>query len=469
MADDFDFEDGGILDMDDGWFYVEDDIELADELAEGQLPDPGYPGNNYENDVEGFEFDVYAYWDDLEYGDHAEYDYGVGRAEVSGTKRKHTGPKKSAPDKRRKTSAKGRLTEHEWEREDEPVLFHDLRERYERWRQDPPLLKERTTFTLLPDWKTRFAAENGLVKAKAMPAAMKQAAEGEEDVDDMEDDEDGEEEDWEDEQEDGLDMEAALKAALQAKLSGVAMNDVDLEQFTKTMMKMMSGEGGDEAAAELASALLSKVASDTGDEALSGWLSGQGVSLEKDDEVSSVSTSEQSGRIDMQNSPVDSAVGASDSTRGGRKAMQMPLHSSSPVNSTKKRSAPASNNEYDRLARTQKKVKFDVPSSSSDLVLSEEANAEPPTSDDPLASGTTVKDTKRRSSAVVEANEDTSEELTSKSRKRKAAVPENFDTTFLPAKRTRKRELDDLEPLPDAPSPAPPAKRTRSARLKSGK
>ncbi|KAK4623591.1 hypothetical protein CLAFUW4_05282 [Fulvia fulva] len=460
MADDHDFEDGDLLNMDDAWFYMEDEIELADELAEGQLPDPGYAGNNYENDAQAFDFDLYHYWDDLEYADDAYDDYHVRKPEDAGKKRKHTSPKKAVPDKRQKTSAKGRLTQHEWDREDEPVLFHSLAERYQNWRRDPPLLKEGTTFGLLPDWKTRFAGKDGAILKKAMPAAMKQAAEGE-GLEDMEDDEDGqaEDEEWEDEPEGGLDMEAALKAALEAKLGTMAMDDADKENFMQTMLKMMSGEGGDDAANELTDALLGKVTSETGNEALSGWLSGQGVSLEEDDDASSIATTEQAGSANMEDSPVDSAVG--ESIRGGRKATQMPLHSGSPIDS-KKRSAPLSKTENERPGRKQKKVKFDVPSSSDPVQPSKLAGV----SDD---SGTTVADSKQPNAKAVDSNPAVLQDTASKSRKRKAAPTETTDPDPLPVKRTRKRELDDLGPVPDVLSPAPPAKRIRSARAKSGK
>ena len=60
---------------------------LQDELAETQIPDPGYAGTNYEIAMDDLDdFDIFDYWDDLEYGDDSYWEYDGARP--------HTGPKR---------------------------------------------------------------------------------------------------------------------------------------------------------------------------------------------------------------------------------------------------------------------------------------------------------------------------------------------------------------------------------------
>ena len=115
------------------WFHrlersIADMTVNQDELAEGQIPDPGYSGTNNEIDLEGYEFEIYEYFDDLEYGDDSYWDYGLrgpegGILEETGQKRKRGAAKPNvSPGKRRKTN------------EDEPLVFRSQSERFRGWR-----------------------------------------------------------------------------------------------------------------------------------------------------------------------------------------------------------------------------------------------------------------------------------------------------------------------------------------------
>ncbi|KAK4502709.1 hypothetical protein PRZ48_006135 [Zasmidium cellare] len=478
MADDFDYDDG-VLDFDDGWLYVEDEYDLPDELAEGQIPDPGYSGTNNEIDLEGYEFEIYEYFDDLEYGDDSYWDYGSrdSRGDIledAGQKRKRgVGKANVSPGKRRKTN------------EDEPLVFRSRGERLRAWRQDAPLNKGKTAYSFLPDWRERFPDDDIPALVTKMPAEMRKAAEGQNDVTPpkarqlgeeayAEDDEEGWEDEMEEDEESGLTLDPEmLKTILREKLGAAGLEGMDEAAFMQTLQKMLSGEGDEgDATGDLANALLGKLTSGPGDEALSGWLSGQGVALE-DDDASSVATGELaegattagSSRHPPQASPPDSAV---EMKKRGASSTQMPLHSGSPTASTKKRSAT---DEDDQPTKKHKKVQFDVPTSSESNHAAPQEPA-PSVSEDPLMSEPTITSARAANAAAADANKTASNEVEQEyggskrgGRKRKASSADEKPA----GKKTKMRELQDLGPLPEAPSPAPPAKRTRSARSKAGK
>ncbi|KXS97990.1 hypothetical protein AC578_8744 [Pseudocercospora eumusae] len=496
MADDFDYDDGAFIDMDDAWLYVEDEFDLADELAENQVPSPGYSGTNHEIDMEGYEFDLYGYSEDLEYGDDSYWDYGsYGKSYEAGEKRKR-GPSKteSTPSKRRKSSKGDNLGQ-----EFEPLLFRSSDERIKLFFRDPPLQREQPPLSFLGDWRKRFAEADGIVSHQKMPEAMKAAAESKSDetpekagrfnADHLEDVE-GEEE-WEDDEDEeeeegeaGLAIDPdMLKAILKEKLGNAGLEGMDESAFMDTINKMLSGTGdADDAAGALANSLLGKVTSDTGDGALSGWLSGQGVNLEQDDDASSVATNEQEtarhAAVPKQrpaHSPPDSAVEL-------HKTTQMPLHDGSPTGSTKKRKMDVTAETAPR--KKTKKVTFDVPPSSSSQTEQKDANSDHAdllTNEDPLMSESTMSEaTKAKNTAAVQANRiqitgtveaaDGPSTTTSQQsgRKRKATSAEALNEKPV-EKKTRNRELQDLGPLPSTPSPGGPARRTRNAKAKAGK
>ncbi|KAI7043901.1 hypothetical protein KC352_g46397, partial [Hortaea werneckii] len=67
MEEDYDYDEDQFLEYDGDWIFVEDEYGLADELAESQVPEPGYSGTNAEIALESFDYDIYNYWDDVDY------------------------------------------------------------------------------------------------------------------------------------------------------------------------------------------------------------------------------------------------------------------------------------------------------------------------------------------------------------------------------------------------------------------
>ncbi|CAK4033783.1 Hypothetical predicted protein [Lecanosticta acicola] len=500
--DDYEY-DGDGFDYDDGWIYVDDEFNTADELAEGQIASPGYTGTNHELSMDGYEYDLYQYWDDVEYGDDPYWEYGLpNKKDESAKKRKRVPRMEGPPPKRRKTT-ETTVEDEKKDGEPQPMLFMSRQEQNRRSLAQPPLLKSKDVSALLPDWRQRFEDADGVTVAKKMPAAMKAAAEaqGEDtplekrqigahyaengvaqgDEDDWEDDEEADE-DVEDDGEISLDPEM-LQTILREKLGAAGLEGADEAGFMQAIQQMMSGEGEGDATGDLANALLGKLTSQGGDEVLSGWLSQQGVSLEEDDassmateELPNVPAASAASRRNLQNLPPDSVVGFSEGRSSGRKTTQMPLHSGSSSASSKKRGAPS---ETAKPEKKQKKVQFDVPPSSSSDALQDDSTLdepEPPTIEDPLMSKSTLKDSASKSrnanAAATPAHQAASEKdaATGKDgRKRKACSPDGASGQPEKKKKTRSRELQSLGPLPDAPSPAPPAKRTRSAKDRARK
>lgn len=441
--------------------------------------------------MESYEFELFAFWDDLEYADDPYWDYGLARKEPSspGKRKRDVVGKKEIVDKRRRK-------ELQYSREDDPLLFVSRAERIEAFFQPPPLLESPVKYTFLADWRERFAGVDGevLLESKDMPMEMKRAAE--EAGEDMDEDEE-QEGDWEDEDgEDDMDEEDGdgpvldpdmLKEILKQKLGDAGLGGEDEAAFMQVIAKMMSGDdSADELTGNLANSLLGKLTSGSGegDPALSGWLSQQGVSLDdgEDDDASSVATLDLpeglrhtgvNTRQNAQDSPIDSVVGEK------RSSTQMPLHSGSPTSSsTKKRAAPPIE-ETEKLSKKQKKVTFDVPPTSSfpeDLstqTTSSEGVADVPTSEDPLTSESTLsqRPTRSRSKKDDPTTDKVGGETASKTpttRKRKA-VEEVVDDKPPEKKKTRKKEVDLLENATIESPMGPPARRTRAARAKGGK
>ncbi|KAK0279774.1 hypothetical protein LTR35_008497 [Friedmanniomyces endolithicus] len=188
MGDEYEYDDG--FDDDDGFLYVEDEYGFVDELAETQIPDPGYSGTNYELEREtmSWDWDDYPFWDELEYVDDAYWEsegQPPGRqqqgAGTVGQKRKRAaGTVFNAGEKRRKVSAlKGVVGRGELDGVVDPVVYKTHSERVVF--PPPALVAGRgKVYALVPDWKTRFADEDGLVKTAGMPADMRKAAEAKE-------------------------------------------------------------------------------------------------------------------------------------------------------------------------------------------------------------------------------------------------------------------------------------------------
>ena len=478
--------------------------------------------------MESFEFDMFDYWDDLQYGDDEYWDSsGIGAPAINASqkrKREVAGTTKRA-NKRRKLSLE--------ETGGDNVRFVSSAARNQMAVSQPPVLKKPASFALLPDWKERFADDSGLLATKTMPEDMKKAAEGQNEdtppkarhFDATAATEDDEE--WEDEDEEAEELQAqlasldpeTLKAVLKQKLGDAGLDGMDEGAFMQTIAKMLSGdEGAEDAAGDLANSLLGQATQDD-NAALSGWLSQQGVSLdaaeEEEDETASMATAdvpdtaETNAIQSIQVSPPDSAIEVLN--RGGATS-QMAIHGASPSTSAKKRMAPSEDQEG---AKKRKKVTFDVPTSSESTQTAAEDGleeniennevADPLTSEDPLLSEPTIHEprtsaakTKTANAAAAKNNNDTSNGVTgpakSKSKsarqaqtKKDAEAPEEMKTNASgPAKQSRKRkaesdedEVENSAPVqkkqarkvaaPAVPNVEPANKRTRSARAKAGK
>ncbi|KJY00502.1 hypothetical protein TI39_contig327g00008 [Zymoseptoria brevis] len=485
MADDFDYDLDGF--DDDAWLYVDDEFDLADELAEGQVPEPGYAGNNAEIDNDFYDYEFYHYWDDLEYGDDAYWDVGLSgdQDNKAGVKRKRSESKKkeAVVDKRRRPNSFNREV---YTREQDPLIFCSRAER-NRPRKPDMLRKGTTAFSLLPDWRKRFAREDGWVDHKEMPSDMKRAAEAgvletktKERQGGIRLVEDGEE-DWEDDEEEN-DEEGALslnldmlKEVLKQKLGDAGLDGMDENAFMETITRMLSsGNDADDAAGELANSLLGKLTSDSDageGAALSGWLSQQGVGLEdanEEDDASSIATvelpaSHRRAAAQEHDRITDMAHGARHETARNGASFEMASHAASPGNglsTARKRTAEAVV-EGEKPAKRTKKVAFDVPLTPIDAATSiwPHQTESLLTSEDPLMSAPTLASesitasrtstaTSKRAGSQPTTVAPAARKPTSTSRKRKATLEEEPP----PEKKTRTSTRAAAKPqqIPDA-------------------
>lgn len=402
-----------------------------DELAETQIAEPGYAGTNHEIEMNGFEFELFGYWDDLEYADDPYWEYdvrqrrGQAESEHTGQKRKRGGPPKvAAMDKRRKVSGSQATAVDGMKVVEvrDNVIYISQKERCRA--KVLPVLKERKPVAFLADWRQRYASQDGLVKVD-MPADMQEAAQAKDAdtppnqtfVDVVAEDQQDEPDEWEDDgdEDDGMaDLPAkldreTLMAVLRQKLGAAGLNGVDEGAFMTTLDSMLAGDE-DEAAGELANTLLGQATSKEGfGNALSGWLSQQGVSLDQagDDDASSVATAdlpEEStlctiGKGRMHISPTDSGISVPGSSQTCSK--EMAIHGGSPKACKENRSA---DEVTEGGGRTGKKVTFDVPSSSESGPQCVTEAPEAPTSEDPLLSEPTVSTTAARATKSKVAN-----------------------------------------------------------------
>lgn len=498
-----------------------------------QIPDPGYAGTNLEIFQEHADLDYIDYWDELEYVDDEYWDnapLGALASKPTAKRKRDESIKESitesAEAKRRRVASLS----------NENIKFVSMAVRLERCRRLPPLLGKVKPVALLPDWRTRFADVTGEIVEKPMPAAMKQAAEAQEEetppkmrqfdalvaegddeewMDEDEVEEDGEDGDGDAEVADmaaqlaSLDPEM-LQTILDQKLGG--LGEAERSAFMSAIAKMRSGDAdADAVSGELADVLVEQARQ--GNEATSGWLSQQGVPRieeAEDDDASSVAESElpqrsaKASRLNVEVSPPDSAI---DMLQQKAETRQMAIHGSSPSTSGKKRAAPLDSEEEGSTKR--KKVSFDVPASSQatevEVVENGEAEThtaeadqeiqketEPTTSEDPLMSEPTVRSTSTKREAQPANSKSTSEKATKANGtvSTRATGAKNYakPTAAASAKQTRKRKAeadeDDVEAgapkqkrparkaaksEPDVSDVQPPARRTRSARAKTGK
>ena len=135
-----------------------------------QVPDPGYAGTNFEIWQDHEEMDWISYWDECEYVDDEYWDNGPVGAPNSKptTKRKQEEYTTNNPTAKRRRVVMESI---------ENVRFVSMAKRLERYYKLAPMLGNVKPYALLPDWRERFAKNTGVIEEKAMPEAMKKAAE----------------------------------------------------------------------------------------------------------------------------------------------------------------------------------------------------------------------------------------------------------------------------------------------------
>lgn len=233
------------------------------------------------------DYDMYEYFEDLEYGNDDYLD-----REQSLDEEAHTGDKRKRGQPAKKTDKRRRHQDFDYN----PVLWLPVDDAYRLHLQKPVDPKTLSKYALLPDWRERLKDAHGLTTTTSTKPARHAGPEsvmevdgaehveaGWEDKEDEEDEEEGEGENMEDDEDmgEGLDPEL-LKSILAAK--GIATADQDV--FMQSLMQMMSGggEASGDMLEDLTSKLLGRVA-DGGDDSTTEWLSSQGVSLENEDHV----------------------------------------------------------------------------------------------------------------------------------------------------------------------------------------
>jgi len=480
---------------------------LQDELAETQIAEPGYAGTNNELELEheSSTYDLYEYWDDLEYGDD-EFWTGEWRqtrhqsdTEV-GQKRKRGMSSKAveANGKKRKVSSELSVRGTAAEPPPGPVVFKSREGRSQHLQRVLPLLTNGRTFALIPDWRTRYAHNAGVLDVGEMPVEMQRAAQAagghleilehakahRPSLDEAEEDDWEEEEDVERGTMHSLNPEM-VQSILKQKLGEAGLEGVDEGVFMTTLGKMLAGEdGADEAAGELANSLLGKATE--GDASLSGWLSQQGVSLESAaEDATSVATIDmpESGDRTVKGhnshvSPPDSAIGVPNPSKTSTATREIALHPSSPEQRHRQ-----SHNKQFSMNRPSKKVTFTVPSPSessgppngpAELESRLAPDPVPPTNSEPLASEPAAHGRATRSRSA-KATATTSNAVKASSRPSRAdrktaeskpSAQEKKDAPPEPTRQTCKRKTTGEE---DEPGRTKRVRNTRTSAKSEGK
>ncbi|KAI7502466.1 hypothetical protein KC347_g8951 [Hortaea werneckii] len=521
MEEDYDYDEDQFLEYDGDWIFVEDEYGLADELAESQVPEPGYSGTNAEIALESFDYDIYNYWDDVDYlADDAYWDCEgkVSRGEESqssGQKRRRGTPARaSAASKRRKLSGKDVAAGAMPGRSQmDNVMFVNKEEQVRLALQRGPVVKRSKPVAFLGDWRKRYANVDGEVQVGQMPADMEKAAQAEDATGGQTSDQEvvsaggpgsqEDEEGWEDEEEENastagdageglpsLDPDM-LKQILRQRMGDAGLDGMDEGAFMDTISKMLAGGSDeDDVAGDLANNLLGQATEEGGNSALSDWLSGQGVSLDaaEEDETSSNAEADIShggGQSSVpgsvaasRTSPLDSAI-ALESSQASRDTV-------TPSNSRTKDAQRSNGTVGGRKKRPAKQVAFDEPSgeeSQINLQSTEEkrqdTTAEPLTNEAPTpARSTRSKATNSpasskkssRNNDKANPNLQLQHELQDNARDYAANDPARTSSTRNGKKRkaTDDDEVSRDESKGNRQVKEPATRRTRSARAKAG-
>ncbi|QIW96098.1 hypothetical protein AMS68_001616 [Peltaster fructicola] len=298
---DYGGEEYGDYFFEDDWLYIEDEVAFADELAETQIPSPGYAGTNAELMLEWYEYDTFEYFGELEYGSDSYWDKTLAKENLK-QERNHEGnqsPRKrkrasTTPraDKRRRTDGNVEAAaELDWQ----GVVFRS----FECHPKSTPIITHDTVaFALFPDWRERFPVDEDEIWHSAMPEDMKRAAQlngpASKDAIGEEADDEGEYRASQTTQRhekhklaqervgaqdmlSSLDPEA-LRTILRSKLGDAGLDE---EAFMSVINDMLAGGGAaDDAIAQLASTLLDQQDDDNADAAAAaGWLQDRGVNM----------------------------------------------------------------------------------------------------------------------------------------------------------------------------------------------
>ncbi|KAI7128803.1 hypothetical protein KC343_g13369 [Hortaea werneckii] len=520
MEEDYDYDEDQFLEYDGDWIFVEDEYGLADELAESQVPEPGYSGTNAEIALESFDYDIYNYWDDVDYlADDAYWDY-EGKVlpgedlQSSGQKRKRGTPARaSAASKRRKVSGKdvaegavpgrGQM---------DNVMFVSREEQVRLALQRGPILKRSKPVAFLGDWRKRYANVDGEVLVGQMPADMKKAAQAEDAVRGQTPDQEiasaagpgsqEDEEGWEDEEEENastagdaveglpsLDPDM-LKQILRQRMGDAGLDGMDEGAFMDTISKMLAGGSDeDDVAGDLANILLGQATERGGNSALSDWLSGQGVSLDaaEEDETSSNAEADIShggGQSSVpgsaaasRTSPLDSAI-ALESSEASRETV-------TPTNSRAKDAQRRRDTVGGRKKRPAKQVAFDEPSGEEPKINIEPTeekrrdDEEAPKSEAPTPARSTRSKSvnspapsKKNTRSNDKANKEQQLQHEQQDDARVSAANDPAPTTSTGKGRKRKAADDDevsqIDNKGNRKAKEPATRRTRSARAKTG-
>ncbi|KAK8155369.1 hypothetical protein BKA80DRAFT_257598 [Phyllosticta citrichinensis] len=282
-SDDLEFFD------DDAWLYIAEEDQLADDLAEGAVPDPPYLDDQL--DDYGAGSDPYEYWIDIEYNSDGWNDIQgkpkIRQPSAIGNKRKKT-VQGGSPQKKRKVAQDAAARIAVKSLDAPPVKWIPASQRMEKvLGLNLPLEEPQESFALLQDWQTRFVTD----------AAPKTDAD----------------EEWATDSEDeskpsrsteagggaggglGHDLEGlvagngldpqALMRALQENLSAAGAAPAGLDQNTiiNYALRMLNGgEEADDIAGEMADAMFEQADDDDDeDHEIAEWVSKQKASTTK--------------------------------------------------------------------------------------------------------------------------------------------------------------------------------------------
>ncbi|KAK5999668.1 hypothetical protein QM012_005325 [Aureobasidium pullulans] len=446
-----------VYDYDDDYIYADAGAyDLADELASGAIAEA--PALYYRDD-ELEEYDNYNFWSEIEYGNAEIFDQEMAQEEhtAKGDKKK-----KSKASDIKDTIKRIRLRGIQ----DYPtVLWRSSKDAFSLRHQCPVYEKPQQPIALLPDWRQLLKDRPAVFSTShiTMHSAKDENEDAEwEDVsgEDQDDEDEDEEDEGDDEEGESIGLQdidpEMLKSVLAAKLSASGMAGKDQTAMMEAMMQMLAGGDGagtDGLLESLTSKMLNQVSEEGGSSSMGQWLSGQGISLEDEDD---------------DNEQTDVTTGASkdsspkDSVAAEPPAAPKPLHPSleallEPHSTGKKRKHPLSEEiKHDETSTeptpdkgpNHKRSKQEVPESSGGATTHAKSSARKSAVSQSKAKAT---DDKPPPKSKTSAPPKTKSEMTkaNKPKSLTTQAKENINSSTAPTKATtRKRKAAD-EQVPD--------------------